>query len=71
MDLGIIAIIGVVVVIVAAAIWLAVRERRTRSLPGDPHLAHHGDRAHSEAIARAHTVAAVRDPGGSGGGGVA
>lgn len=65
MDLGIIAIIGVVVVIVAAAIWLAVRERRTRSLPGDPHLAHHGDRSRADATAGAYVADAVRDGGGA------
>lgn len=67
MDLGVIAIIGVVVIIVAAAIWLAVRERRTRSLPGDPHAAFHGERAQADAMGRSLAVDAVRDGDRSGG----
>ncbi|MFF2494268.1 hypothetical protein [Agromyces sp. NPDC058064] len=64
MDLGIIIMIGVAVAIVAAAIWLAIRGRRTRSLPGDPHTSFHGDRAHSEASAGAYVADSVRDGGG-------
>jgi len=64
MDFGIIAIIGVVVVIIASAIWLALRDRRTRTQPGDPHVAlYSGDRANADAMGRALAVDAARDSG--------
>lgn len=65
MDFGIIAIIGVIVVVIAATIWLAIRGRRTRPLPGDPHTAYHGDRANADAAARAYGADAARDGGGA------
>ncbi|MFF2275633.1 hypothetical protein [Agromyces sp. NPDC058126] len=67
MDLGIFVLIGIVIMfaIVAATVWLAVRGRRTRSLPGDPHTAYHGDRANVDAAARAYGVDSARDGGGA------
>lgn len=67
MDLGIIVLLGLAVAfaIVAAVTWLAIRGRRTRSLPGDPHAAYHGDRANAEAAARAYGVDSARDGGGA------
>ncbi|MCD2441535.1 hypothetical protein LQ757_04505 [Agromyces sp. SYSU K20354] len=65
MDLGIVAIIGVVVLLLASVVWLGVRERRTRELPGDHHAAFQGERSHSEAMAAAFTADAVRDGGGA------
>ncbi|GAA1788679.1 hypothetical protein [Agromyces lapidis] len=65
MDLGIIPMIAVAVGIVAAAIWLAIRARRTRSLPGDPQAAYHGDHTNAEAAARAYGVDSARDGGGA------
>lgn len=64
MDLGVIALIAVGVGIVVAAVGLALRGRRTRSLPGDPHTSFHGERTNNEAAAGAYVADAVRDSGG-------
>lgn len=53
-------LIGIGVVVLAASVWLVVRERRARRRPGDDDQSLHGDRSHSDAIAAAHTAGTAK-----------
>ncbi|MBM7830580.1 hypothetical protein JOE59_001285 [Agromyces cerinus] len=51
---------GFGVMIACATVFLVVRARRARRLPGDHDASIPGERSHSEAIAAAHTAGAAR-----------